>query len=114
MDRSQRRNGSIYRQHPGSKPQKPSADDRRIWASEDTEWGLERIAYLRLKPSRSIFSMMEISQEPSSIESYLPEFEINGRTFRQDFDYIWFTSRQEMKIPAKPFVSKMGKLHFSL
>ena len=63
----------------------------------------ERIAYLRPETKQINFSMMEISQEPSSIESYLPEFEINGRTFRQDFDYIWFTSRQEMEDPCKAF-----------
>ena len=63
----------------------------------------ERVAYLRPETKQINFSMMEISQEPSSIESYLPEFEINGRTFRQNFDYIWFTSRQEMEDPCKAF-----------
>ena len=63
----------------------------------------ERIAYLRPETKQINFSMMEISLEPSLLESYLPEFEINGRTFRQDLDYIWFTSRQDMEDPCKAF-----------
>lgn len=63
----------------------------------------ERVAYLRPETKQINFAMMEISQEPSSLESYLPEFEINGRTFRQDFDYLWFTPRQEMEDPCKAF-----------
>ena len=56
-----------------------------------------------LKVIRPNFFMMEISQELSSLESYLPEFEINGRTFRQDFDYLWFTSRQDTEDPCEAF-----------
>ena len=63
----------------------------------------ERIAYLRPETKQINFSMMEINLEPSSLESYLPEFEINGRTFKQDFDYIWFTSRKDMEDPCKAF-----------
>ena len=63
----------------------------------------ERIAYLRPETKQINFSMIEINLEPSSLESYLPEFEINGRTFKQDFDYIWFTSRKDMEDPCKAF-----------
>ena len=63
----------------------------------------ERVAYLRPETKQINFFMMEISQELSSLESYLPEFEINGRTFRQDFDYLWFTSRQDTEDPCEAF-----------
>ncbi len=63
----------------------------------------ERVAYLRPETKQINFFMMEISQELSSFESYLPEFEINGRTFRQDFDYLWFTPRQDTEDPCKAF-----------
>jgi uncharacterized iron-regulated protein len=63
----------------------------------------ERVAYLRPKTKQINFLMMEINQEPSSLKSYLPELEINGRTFRQDFDYIWFTSRQDVQDPCEGF-----------
>ena len=63
----------------------------------------ERVAYLNPATKQINFTMFEISQEPSSLDSYLPEFEINGKTFRQDFDYIWFTSPQDLEDPCKAF-----------
>ena len=42
----------------------------------------ERVAYLHPATKQINFTMFEISQEPSSLDSYLPEFEINGKTFR--------------------------------
>ena len=63
----------------------------------------ERVAYLRPETRQLNFAMLEVFPEPASLQSYLPEVEINGHTFTQDFDYLWFTARQDTEDPCQMF-----------